>query len=214
MQFPSDKFELADGDGKEITPPAFDALIMATGNVWNASVDGKWGRIGPDGSWLFGPKFEYLSRSSPIIVAAMDAKRGGSMTDALLITGVSFLDVEFLEFFERLVKHYVPVEHIFNHRFEAGADLHSLVSVLTVGALLRINQSAVKLAPSQLKRLSRDQFVSFEIASRRGAGNLRRQFGTGRLLIPFNAFQIIAHVLLVERWLRLSDLISVDRPEA
>jgi hypothetical protein len=71
-----DKFGLADGDGKEITPAAFDTLIPATGSVWNASVDGKWGRIGPDGSWLFGPKFEYLSRSSPIIVAAMDAKRG------------------------------------------------------------------------------------------------------------------------------------------
>jgi hypothetical protein len=71
-----DKFGLVDGDGKEITPTAFDALIAATGDIWNAKLDGKWGRIGPDGLWLFEPKFDYLSRSNPIIVAATDAKLG------------------------------------------------------------------------------------------------------------------------------------------
>jgi WG containing repeat len=71
-----DKFGLVDGDGKEITPPAFDALISATRDSWNAKLDGKWGRIGRDGHWLFEPKFDYLSRSNPIIVAATDAKHG------------------------------------------------------------------------------------------------------------------------------------------
>jgi WG containing repeat len=71
-----DKFGLADSDGKEITPLAFDALVSATGDIWNAKLDGKWGRIGPDGHWLFEPKFDYISRSNPIIVAAMGAKRG------------------------------------------------------------------------------------------------------------------------------------------
>ena len=71
-----DKFALADGDGREITPPIFEGLIAATTGTWNAKVDGKWGRIGPDGHWLIEPKFEYLSRSSPIIVAAADTKRG------------------------------------------------------------------------------------------------------------------------------------------
>ena len=71
-----DKFGLVDGDGREITPPAFDALIAVSKGIWNAKRDGKWGRIGPDGHWLFEPKFEYLSRTVPLIVAAMDAKRG------------------------------------------------------------------------------------------------------------------------------------------
>jgi hypothetical protein len=70
------KFGLIDGDGKEITPPAFETLIAVTKNVWNAKRDGKWGRIGPDGQWLFEPKFKYLSRTTPIIVAATTAKRG------------------------------------------------------------------------------------------------------------------------------------------
>jgi hypothetical protein len=71
-----DKFGLVDGGGKEIVEPAFDALISATRGVWNAKLDGKWGRIGLDGHWLFEPKFDDLSRSNPIIVAAMNAKRG------------------------------------------------------------------------------------------------------------------------------------------
>ena len=75
------KFGLMDGDGKTIAPPVFDALIPATPDIWNARTGGKWGRIAPDGHWLFEPKFDYLSRSSPIIVAATDAKRGFLNTD-------------------------------------------------------------------------------------------------------------------------------------
>jgi len=71
-----DKFGLIDGDGKTIAPLAFDALIPATPDIWNAKIGRKWGRIAPDGHWLFEPKFDYLSRSSPVIVAATDAKRG------------------------------------------------------------------------------------------------------------------------------------------
>ena len=70
------KFGLVDGDGKEIAPPTFDALIPVTTDIWNAKRDGKWGRIGPDGRWLFEPTFDDLSRSNPIIVAAISAKRG------------------------------------------------------------------------------------------------------------------------------------------
>jgi hypothetical protein len=56
----------------------------------------------------------------------MDAERDGSVTDALLIARVSFLDVELLEFFERLVQQDVAVEHVLNDCFEAGAYLHSV----------------------------------------------------------------------------------------
>jgi WG containing repeat len=48
-----DKFGLVDGAVKEIIPPAFDALVPVTPEVWNAKRDGKWGRIGSDGRWLF-----------------------------------------------------------------------------------------------------------------------------------------------------------------
>ncbi|WP_246799433.1 WG repeat-containing protein [Bradyrhizobium sp. CCBAU 51753] len=71
-----DKFGLVDGDGKEIIPPALDALITVTKDIWNAKRDGKWGRLGSDGRWLFEPKFDYLSHSDSIIVAATEAKRG------------------------------------------------------------------------------------------------------------------------------------------
>ena len=76
-----DKFGLVDGDGKEIVPPAFDALIPVTRGVWNAKLAEKWGRIGPDGQWLFVPKFDDLSRGNPMIVAAMDGKRGFLQAD-------------------------------------------------------------------------------------------------------------------------------------
>lgn len=71
-----DRFGLVRGDGKEILPPALDALIAVTNGVWNAKRNGKWGRIGPDGHWLFEPKFDELSRGTPILVAAMNTKRG------------------------------------------------------------------------------------------------------------------------------------------
>jgi hypothetical protein len=71
-----DKFGLMDGDGKEITPLEFDALVAAATGIWNAKRNGKWGRIGPDGYWLLEPKFDDLSRGNPIIVATTNTKRG------------------------------------------------------------------------------------------------------------------------------------------
>ena len=147
---------------------------------------------------------------------AMDAERGGGVSDALLVTRVGFLNIEFLEFLERLVEQYVPVKHIFNYSFEAGANLHSLSDSQSVGVFaLRTIQSAVKPAHSKKSELlARDQFVSFQVTGGRGARNLGRQFGTWWLLVPFNALQVIAHILLVKRWLRLANLIAVDWPEA
>ena len=60
----------------------------------------------------------------------MDAERDGSVTDALLIPSVSFLDVKLLEFFECLVQQYVAIEHVLNYCFEAGAYLHLVRSQL------------------------------------------------------------------------------------
>src|SRR5207253_3884843 len=44
--------------------------------------------------------------------------------------------------------------------------------------------------------------------------DIGRQRGRGRLFVPADGFQIIAHVLLVERWLRTAGLISSTGPEA
>ncbi|WP_312016711.1 WG repeat-containing protein [Bradyrhizobium sp. BR 10261] len=71
-----EKYGLMDGDGKQITPLEFDALVAVTSEIWNAKRDGKWGRIGLDGHWLIEPKFENLSRGNPVIIATKNAKRG------------------------------------------------------------------------------------------------------------------------------------------
>jgi WG containing repeat len=77
-----EKFGLVDAEGKSIALATFDALIVASRSAaWNAEVGGKWGRIGPDGRWLLEPKFDYLSRSGPIIVASTDGKRGFLRSD-------------------------------------------------------------------------------------------------------------------------------------
>ena len=55
----------------------------------------------------------------------MDAESIGRMTDALFVARVGLLNVKLLEFFERLVKQDVAIEHVFNYCFEAGANLHS-----------------------------------------------------------------------------------------
>jgi hypothetical protein len=55
---------------------------------------------------------------------AMDPERCGRVRDPFLVAGVRFLDVKLLEFFERFIKHDVPVKHVFNYCFQAGAYLH------------------------------------------------------------------------------------------
>src|SRR5262249_37486275 len=41
----------------------------------------KWGRIGPDGRWLFEPRFDYLSDGLDIFIASIDGKRGFMRSD-------------------------------------------------------------------------------------------------------------------------------------
>src|SRR5215831_16135253 len=55
---------------------------------------------------------------------AVYPERGSRVANALFVPGVGFLNVELLEFFEGLVKPDVAVEHVFNHCFEARANLH------------------------------------------------------------------------------------------
>jgi hypothetical protein len=71
-----DKFGLVDASFNPVTPVQFDAIVQAGPGVKNAKLDGKWGRIGPDGRWLLEPKFDYLSTGIDIFVASIDGKRG------------------------------------------------------------------------------------------------------------------------------------------
>jgi hypothetical protein len=76
-----DKFGLVDASFNPLTPLHFDALTSAGRGVKNAKIDGKWGRIGPDGRWLLEPKFDYLSNGVDIFVASVDGKRGFMRSD-------------------------------------------------------------------------------------------------------------------------------------
>ena len=76
-----DKFGLVDARFSPLTPVQFDAVGFVGPGVKNVKIDGKWGRIGPDGRWLLEPKFDYLSGGVDIVVASIDGKRGFMRSD-------------------------------------------------------------------------------------------------------------------------------------
>ncbi len=108
----------------------------------------------------------------------MNAERRGGVRNSFLISRESLLNVKLLELFERFIEKNVAIEHLFDDSFKAGANLH--------------------LFALDSETLSGHQFVGFEIARRGCLGDFGRQFGARRLLVPFDTFQIIAHVLFVE----------------
>jgi hypothetical protein len=75
------KFELVDANSNPVVPTRFDAVASIGSGVRNVEIDGKWGRIGPDGHWLLEPKFDYLSKHRDLFVASMDGKRGFMRAD-------------------------------------------------------------------------------------------------------------------------------------
>jgi WG containing repeat len=76
-----DKFGLVDASFNPITPVQFEAIVQVGPSIKNVKVDGKWGRIGPDGHWLLEPRFDYLSTGVGIFVALIDGKRGFMRSD-------------------------------------------------------------------------------------------------------------------------------------
>jgi len=76
-----DKFGLVDAHSRPLTPVHFDAVARAGPGVENVKIDGKWGRVGADGHWLFEPKFDYLSGGIDVFVASVDGKRGVMRSD-------------------------------------------------------------------------------------------------------------------------------------
>jgi hypothetical protein len=76
-----DKFGLVDADSSPLTPVHFDTVTPVGPDVRNVKIDGKWGRIGPDGRWLLEPRFDYLSGGTDIFVASTDGKRGFMRSD-------------------------------------------------------------------------------------------------------------------------------------
>jgi hypothetical protein len=76
-----DKFGLVDASFNPVTSVQFDAIVQAGPDAKNVKIDGKWGRIAPDGRWLLEPKFDYLSTGVGIFVASIDGKRGFMRSD-------------------------------------------------------------------------------------------------------------------------------------
>jgi WG containing repeat len=76
-----DKFGLVDAGSNPLTPVQFEAATTAGRDLRDVKLDGKWGRIRPDGSWLLEPKFDYLSGGGDVFVASIDGKRGFMRSD-------------------------------------------------------------------------------------------------------------------------------------
>src|SRR5438270_9957757 len=66
--------------------------------------------------------------------------------------------------------------------------------------------------PSQF--MPREQTIRFEIARGRGGGDCGRERRRGRPFVPVERLQVVAHVLFVERALRVARLIHARGPEA
>jgi WG repeat protein len=75
------KLGLVDAASKPLTPMQFDAFTAVGSGVRNVEMNGKWGRIGPDGHWLLEPKFDYLSGGLDLFVASIDGTRGFMRSD-------------------------------------------------------------------------------------------------------------------------------------
>lgn len=69
-------FRLVDARSVPVSPIAFEAVARIGPGIRNVKVDGKWGRMKSDGSWLIEPKYDYLSSNADPLVAAVDGKRG------------------------------------------------------------------------------------------------------------------------------------------
>jgi|KBSSwiStaDraftv2_1062776.scaffolds.fasta_scaffold127852_2 hypothetical protein len=84
------KFGLVDAQFNPLTPVHFDATVWAAPGIKNVRIDGKWGRIGPDGRWLIEPRFDYLSAGTDIFVASVDGKRGFMRPDGTWLIEPAF----------------------------------------------------------------------------------------------------------------------------
>jgi hypothetical protein len=78
-----DKFGLVDADSSPLTPVHFEAVtpVGLGPDVKNVKIDGKWGRVGPDGHWLLEPRFDYLSGGTDLFVASIAGRRGFMRSD-------------------------------------------------------------------------------------------------------------------------------------
>ncbi|HEV2153290.1 WG repeat-containing protein [Bradyrhizobium sp.] len=71
-----DKLQLVDARSRPLAPMQFDAVTPVGPDAKDVKIDGKWGRIRSDGSWLIEPRFDYLSNNSDPLVASIAGKRG------------------------------------------------------------------------------------------------------------------------------------------
>jgi len=128
----------------------------------------------------------------------MDAQRRSRKGDALLISSEGLFDIKLFEFLERFIEKDMAVEHVLNHSFEAGADLHSVRVLICRERFVGLTKSAVIAASLKLQGFAGNQLVSFQVTLGRRFSNLARQLRARRLLVPVNALQVIANILFVE----------------
>jgi len=129
----------------------------------------------------------------------MDAQRCSRKRDALLISREGLFDVKLFEFLERFIEKDVAVEHVFDHSFEARADLHLVSPESSESGVCRVwRVNTPDSWTPDLEIFSGNQFVSFQIAFGRRFSDFARQLWARRLLVPVNALQVIANILFVE----------------
>src|ERR1700730_138314 len=152
------------------------------------------GFAGATGGFLAAVRIDPLGDRIP-----MDAQGSGSVRNPLLVPTVRLLNVKLLEFFQGFIEHNMTVKHVIDYCFQAGAYLHRIPSTV----LFRFS----------LQAFADKQLVCFQIARGGCRGHFRGQSWRRRLLVPVNTFEIIAHILLVERRLGFTHLVTFERPE-
>src|SRR2546430_8748183 len=105
----------------------------------------------------------------------MDAKRRSRKRDALLISSEGLFDIKLFEFLERFIEKDMAIEHVFNHSFKAGADLHSVRVLICQGSFVGLTKSAVITDVTWLQGFGGNQFVSFQVKFGRRFSDLARQ---------------------------------------
>ena len=69
------------------------------------------------------------------------------------------------------------------------------------------------VAPELIECMAGNALVRFPVFVSRAGDDVRRQRRSRRLLVPADPLEIVAHVLLVERRLRLAGSVLIGRPE-
>ena len=114
------------------------------------------------------------------------------------------LDELLLKFVDRFVKQNSSLHHLAHQRFQ----------LIFHDRTLRKRGSRRSLSAESGQFVARQQPVGFPVLGLCRGDHVRGQFRPGRLLVPADAFEVVADVLLVERRLRPAGRVALGGPEA